>query len=522
MELSLEEKAGQLIMTYFHGETANEEAKTLIQDTKIGGIIYYTWSNGLTSPKQVKTLSEKLQEFALTNPNPIPLLIATDQETGIVNRLKEGFTLFPGNRAVGEIKDAKIAETIGLYVGRELKNVGINMNLAPVVDVNNNPKNPVIGVRSFGEDPELVSLLGQGALNGYKKANVIATLKHFPGHGDTTTDSHENLPIVHKSQEELEKVELSPFKALAPSAQAIMTAHILTAFDSQHCATISKSTLDYLRETIGFQGVIVSDSLVMEGLLKQCQTIDEAAIRSLNAGCDLLLLGGRLLSGERKNELSVADIQRVHRSIIAAVESGRISEERINQAVERVLNLKTQIDCHENDFSLKDHQNFAQKVASLALKTIKNDKKLIASLHEKSIAIVAPHILQQDIQKTHFLEAGKQVDLHGFNPTNVDLEKIKQDTQNADVIFIFSYNAWKTPSQAALIQSLIDTNKPVALFVVKDPIDASLFPNANLILNTFDPTFFSIQAIYNFLYQLKGPEKKTDSSSCFSITKNSL
>ncbi len=157
--MSIEEKAGQLLMVHFHGEDANEDAKTLIQDVKAGGIIYYNWSNGLSSPKQVKQLSASLQKLAQSNRIPLPLFIATDQEGGAVTRLKNGFTVFPGNKALGETGDPNLAEEAAQTMGKEMHAVGINVNFAPVVDVNINPKNPVIGVRSFGDTPNKVNLL---------------------------------------------------------------------------------------------------------------------------------------------------------------------------------------------------------------------------------------------------------------------------------------------------------------------------------------------------------------------------
>jgi len=341
-DLSLEEKVGQLLMVHFHGEMVNEEARILVQETKVGGIIYYNWSNGLHSPEQVRSLSLDLQRLAQGNEVSIPLLIATDQEGGAVTRLQSGFTKFPGNRALGETGDLDLAEEVAFVMGKELQAVGVNMNLAPVVDVDSNPRNPVIGVRSFGEDPEKVALLGEKFIKGFKQANVIATLKHFPGYGDVDIDPHEDLPVLHKSKEELERVELFPFKKLSSSTEAIMTAHILVpALDEQNCSTLSEKTLAYLRDTIGFQGVIVADSLVMEGVLKKCHSVEEASIAALNAGCDLLILGGKLLIGERRGfELGLSDIQRVHRSIIQAVRSGQILEVRLNEAVARILELK--------------------------------------------------------------------------------------------------------------------------------------------------------------------------------------
>lgn len=341
-DLSLEEKVGQLLMVHFYGEVANIDAHELICETKVGGIIYYNWSNGLNSPSQVKNLSEGLQALAAKNPHPVPLIIAVDQEGGRVTRLKEGFTLFPGNGVLGELGDLNLTEEQAFCMGSEMKAVGITLNLAPVVDVNCNPQNPVIGNRSFGSDPQRVSCFAQRALRGFHRAGVKTTLKHFPGHGDVELDSHEDLPIVRKSLAQLEKMELLPFAQLADSSDAVMTAHLLVpALDPDYCSTLSEKTLGYLREKIGFQGVIIADSLIMKGAMKGYERIEEVAVAALRAGCDILLLGGKLLNGmDRGSELSVADIKRVHAFLVAAVKEGMVSEQRVDLAVERILKLK--------------------------------------------------------------------------------------------------------------------------------------------------------------------------------------
>ena len=208
--MTLEEKVGQLFVAHFRGEVANEDAKNLIQDVKVGGIIYYNWSNGLTSPEQARELSAGLQALSQQNRIPIPLLISADQEGGVVIRLNNGFTIFPGNKALGMTGNPKLAEEAALATGKELRAVGINMNLAPVVDVNSEPRNPVIGIRAFSDSPETVLAFGKMALSGYNQAHTIATLKHFPGHGDVLVDSHENLPVNQKSIKELEHTELLP------------------------------------------------------------------------------------------------------------------------------------------------------------------------------------------------------------------------------------------------------------------------------------------------------------------------
>lgn len=502
-QMSIEEKVGQLLMVYFHGEKVNEEARRLVQETKVGGIIYYNWANGLTSPDQVYALSKNLQRFVRANRFPIPLFLAIDQEGGAVTRLKEGFTLFPGNRALGMTGLPHLAEISALAIGRELKAVGINMNLAPVVDVNSNQRNPVIGIRAFGDTPEIVVAFGERALSGYNRAGIITTLKHFPGHGDVEVDSHKDLPIIHKSLEELEEVELLPFMQFASSADVIMTAHILVpALDSENCATISKKVLMYLREKIGFKGVIISDSLAMKGVLKKCHTLEKAAIQAFLAGCDILVLGGDELFSK---DFSAVGIAKIHLALVEAVKSGQISESRLNEATQKILNLKEryigvenlnhQVKRHKIILS-KKHRAIAQKIAALALKTITEEP--IKDLHEKRIYLFAPQLISSSIYQTNLLGLGKKMSacfFNDLNPSKEEIEKAKVCAQEADVLFICSYDAWKYPTQAQMIHSLLETGKPVVLIVTRDPSDSFLFPNAQNIYHTFSPTTPSIQAV---------------------------
>lgn len=483
--MSLEEKVGQVLMVHFHGAVANVEARSLIQDVKVGGIIYYNWSNELSSPGQIRALSKGLQAWAT-----IPLFIAVDQEGGVVSRLNEGFTVFPGNKALGMAGDPHLAEEAALAMGQEARAVGVNMILAPVVDVNINPRNPVIGIRSFGEDPNKVVELGKKALEGYKKAKVISTLKHFPGHGDVEIDSHEDLPHINKSMEALEQVELLPFTQLAPYAEAMMTAHLLVpALDKENCSTVSEKTLAYLKNTIGFKGVILSDSLVMEGILKRCHSVDEAAIQALQAGCDVLILGGKqLIDGNQSLELTVEDVRRVHRSLVAAVKTGRIAESRINEAVEKILSLKEQYPSSEEEIDFAKHKAIAQKIAARALRVTK--RVPIALLDQKTISVFAPQILQESIHQTSLPKMGKATHLF----FGEDWEGAKPFADKGEVLIVCSYNAWKNPKQLALIQSLLSTGKPVILFVLRDSLDASLFPDAPMMIETFSPTSVSIQA----------------------------
>ena len=226
--MSLEEKVGQMFVTYAYGDTIEDSdpamiaanrrdhgvdtGRALIEKYNLGGIIYFAWSNNVNNPQQIANLSNEVQEVATNHGAKVPALISTDQEQGIVVRVGPPATQFPGNMALGAARQASYAEQAAAITGRELRAIGINQNYAPVADVNVNPANPVIGVRSFSSDPGLVSTLTGAQVDGYQSENVASTSKHFPGHGDTDVDSHTGLPIIHHSRAELDAIDLPPFR----------------------------------------------------------------------------------------------------------------------------------------------------------------------------------------------------------------------------------------------------------------------------------------------------------------------
>lgn len=512
-DMTLEEKVGQLLMVHFTGECANEDAKTLIQKVHVGGFIYYNWSNGLHSPKQVVELSLGLKRLSEQSRLGIPLFIAVDQEGGVVARLTKGFTLFSGNKALAMTGNEELSKQCAYAIGKELRAVGVNFNLSPVVDVNSNPRNPIIGIRAFGDSVGVVIPFAQKAIQGYHQAGIIVSLKHFPGHGDVEVDSHFDLPVIKKSKQSLQEVELLPFSKLAVHSDTVMTAHVVVpSLDPDNCATLSKNILDILRKEMGFKGVIISDSLVMGGLLKNCGSVDEAAIRAFNAGCDVILLGGKQIMESQKDfELTVADVERIHQSMVDAVRKGVISEARLNEAVHRILSLK-----HKYDLTIKDvkeedlvlvinteeHQELAKKIATLALRVAEN-KSLSLPLQQCRVAVFSPGLLQESINQTSLLKLGAEnhaLFFKGLNPTEEEIQRAMEAAKQADVLIVCSYNAWKNTSQVALMQALSQHKKPIICLALRDPQDATLFPEADLIITTFSPAVPSIQAACNYLY----------------------
>lgn len=488
--MSLEEKVGQLLMVHFLGEELNDDARKLVQQAHVGGIIYFRTANGLTSPEQVRRLSSGLQELAR-----IPLFIAIDSEGGPVTHLKQGFTLFPSNWAVGLTNDPQFAYKVALASSQELKAVGINMNLAPVVDVNTNPKNPVIGIRSFGSTPEQVALFGKAALAGYRQGGIIATLKHFPGHGDVAVDSHYGLPITYKSQNELQTVELYPFAKLAKEAEVIMSAHLLVpSIDPDMCATFSPRLLQgVLREKLGFTGVIISDSLLMDGALLQAKSVENAAIEAFNAGCDLLIIAG----GFSKKTLGFADSMcSVHKALVQAVLDGRISHEKLDSSLRRILQLKEKYTLRpQTAGALKtlESQALCRQIAKASVQTIYNH--LPADFSAKSMAIISPEALSLELSQTEMAaKAGSLCYYKTMQPSGEDIDKAVEAVKSVDAIIVISASAWKFPSQVDLVKRLQQTGKKVILVCVGFPKDAELYPVCAAAIATFSPSPASLDA----------------------------
>lgn len=500
-ELTLEEKVGQLLIVHFNGERMNADAELLVQKIGVGGFIYYNWSNGLNNPQQVRELSQGLQELAKSTRQSIPLIITTDQEGGRVSRLIHGFTIFPGNRAVALTRSLDLCEKSAFFMGQEMYDVGINLNLAPVVDINTHIRNPVIGIRSFSDDPSTVSSFGRAALNGFHRAHVLTTLKHFPGHGDVEIDSHEGLPILKKDLVDLERGELRPFRELSEHTEAILTAHmIVPALDEFHCTTLSKKSLDYLRQEIGFKGLIISDSLVMEGLLKCCGTIEEAAVRAFQAGCDLILLGGKQLIGAHQNlELNTKEVEKIHQALVKAVKTGLISEERLNVSIRRILDFKNKLQKPHSfeKIELSTHQECADEVAKRAIQSVGSKKCLL--IDPRKICIVHPYIMEEALLNSGWMDLSHEVHFIPYDHLNPTLNcKETQNWEDSDLVIFFPYDFFKNSPQSEMLDLLVNMQKPILVVSVNEFSEIH-HPHVSMSLMTFSPTLTSLKEAYKYL-----------------------
>ncbi|HET9001069.1 MAG TPA: beta-N-acetylhexosaminidase [bacterium] len=312
---------GQLFTVDFSGPEPSDEIERLIVDGGVGGVILF--DKNVEGPGQIARLTNALQRLASEAGHP-PLLVSVDQEGGPVVRLRG--TWFPSAMAFGAAADETLAARAAEATARELRAAGIHLNFAPVLDVNSNPANPVIGVRSYGEDPARVARLGVAAIAGTQSAGVLATAKHFPGHGDTLLDSHLALPIVSHRRDRLDAVELLPFReAVHAGVAAVMTAHVVyPALDPDHPATLSARIIALLRKEWGFGGLVVSDSMRMQAIAGR-HAPGDAAVQAVRAGVDVVLALGAV-----EAQWEALDAVR------AAARDGRIPAGRIREAAERI------------------------------------------------------------------------------------------------------------------------------------------------------------------------------------------
>ncbi|MGI5823353.1 MAG: beta-N-acetylhexosaminidase [Dethiobacteria bacterium] len=326
-EMTLEEKIGQMVIIGFGGPEIDDHVESMIREHRVGGLILF--GRNIADKNQLTGLITGLQ--AINQDNRLPLFIAVDEEGGRISRLPQGSPRLPANKTLGEQNDPEYSFTVGQETGAELAAFGFNMNFAPVLDIFSNPQNEVIGDRSFGNNPEIVSRLGLAVMKGLQSKNIISVVKHFPGHGDTHVDSHAGLPVVEYDRKRLDSFEFVPFKeAIAGGAEAIMTAHIMySEIDPGKPATMSREILTgILRHDLGFGGLIITDDLEM-GAIVENYALEEAALAAVLAGADILLVCHS--SGYQ---------ERVLGRLKAAVQSGELTRERVDESVARIIELK--------------------------------------------------------------------------------------------------------------------------------------------------------------------------------------
>lgn len=334
-KMTLDEKIGQMLILGFEGYMVDKEVLSLIDDYHVGGFILF--KRNIENNSQLLGLLNDLKEA--NSQHSIPLFLSLDEEGGRVSRLTVELEALPSNEIIGEKNDSDFSFEIGNIIGEKLRGFGFNMDFAPVFDINSNPNNPVIGDRSFGSNPEVVRRLGVATMKGIQNKDVISVIKHFPGHGDTSVDSHLGLPKVDKGLEGLENFELKPFKgAIEDGADAIMISHILfPQIDDENPASLSHSIItNILRDKMNFEGIVITDDLTMGAIIDN-YSIEEAVIKAVIAGSDIVLV-----CHDYDKEFAAI------KTLKDAVKDGVISEARIDESVYRILKLKKEYGLNNN------------------------------------------------------------------------------------------------------------------------------------------------------------------------------
>ncbi|XZH04528.1 glycoside hydrolase family 3 N-terminal domain-containing protein [Clostridium perfringens] len=529
--MTLEEKLGQMIMPDFRmwqEEGAkepsdlteiNSEVAEVIDKYDLGGVILF--AENVKEISQTTTLIHDLQEVAINDEDGnLPLLITLDQEGGIVTRLGEGTNL-PGNMALGATRSEKSSYDAGYLIGRELNALGVNVNFAPVLDTNNNPENPVIGVRSISSNPELVGKLGKNIAKGIQDQGVAATAKHFPGHGDTSTDSHYGLPMVNKSIEELRETELKPFKiAIENGIDMIMTAHIQfpqiekdtfisKKDDSQIVipATLSDDIITgILREEMEYDGVVITDAMNMKAISDHFGELESTKM-AINAGIDIILMPTIL-----RNNDDVKKLDYIVNGILDYIKSGEIKEEEITDSVERIVKLKIDrgiIDLKNNNVSLEEkikkaketvgsieNRNIERRIAEEAITITKNEDNILP-LNPKEgekVLLIAPnesqiHSMKFGINRLiHENSLNKiQLDTYEYNNIEVIDDVLREKIESSDYIIVASLasnadhlkpGTWNRDLPRSVMDYGNKLNKDTVLISLRNPYDLAAYDNA--------------------------------------------
>ncbi|WP_344840031.1 glycoside hydrolase family 3 protein [Kribbella ginsengisoli] len=527
--MTLEDKIGQMFVLFAYGPDASKpDARNtalygvatpaeVVAKYKPGGWIYFNARDNVTSPTQLATYSNQLQAAALKTGLHLPLTIATDQEQGVVVRIGPPATQFGGNMAHGATRDTKDARTAAGITGRELKAMGIRQDYAPVADVNVNALNPVIGVRSFSSDPKLVSDMTVAQVRGYQEdAGIMATAKHFPGHGDTVDDSHNALPTINHTRAQWDAIDAPSFKAaIKAGIDSIMTAHIVVpSLDpSGDPATLSKPILTgVLRGELGFKGLVITDALEMAAVRAKYGDA-EVAVRAIEAGADQLLLP------------PAPDVQ--FKAVVDAVKSGRISERQVNESVLRVLLMKLKngvlfqpyVDPAKIATKVGTPASLAtaQKIVDKSVTLVKNDAKALPLTKDpRKILVTGWGVTTTQSLANSLTKRGATTTVAqtGAAPTDAAIADAVSKAQANDVTVVLTQKAWDTKvvdpgaKQQKLVKDLLATGKTVIVVAVRDPYDIAYFTAAPTYLATYGYAAVSMESLAKVLYGEIAPTGK--------------
>ncbi|MDN0093730.1 glycoside hydrolase family 3 protein [Yersinia rohdei] len=521
--MSFEEKLGQILMVDIRSWSndsngdkkpfieINDSVSKMIHDYHLGSIILFR-ENLIDTPQTVELINN-LQR-ARSN---FPLFISTDQEGGYVTRLRVG-TEMPGNMALGATGSAKLAQQTGSIHGYELSSLGFNFNFGPVVDVNNNQNNPVIGVRSYSNDPVLVGELARSYISGIHKSNVLTSLKHFPGHGNVTSDTHFALPTVNIDKAAWQQVELKPFVEVMPVTDAIMTAHIVVpALDNAMLtnikgekigtpATLSEPILTgILRNQLKFDGLILTDAMDMGAITSNFDR-NWSIKQAIMAGNDIVLM-----PMEIKNSASIKQLNALYRYLTAEAVNDPVLKQRINDAAQRViytkLNKRISPDPHdvtiaERVVASKNHKNIENFISEQAITLIKNDSVLPYHIKpHNNIIVFSDEKPRNELIAKHLFEIADKFNVTfdvknevvKLDKDNVSLEDIAKQIKGQNLIIMATYNLKLNPVNAQRIIDVANKEKiPLVVISSRNPYDIAYLSNVKANIAIYGITGFDV------------------------------
>lgn len=494
-EMTTAQKVAQLFMVSLWGEALTDEGREFLTTYNPGGVILFGYN--VSSPAQITRLTNSIQQASGEHANGIPAWIAIDQEGGVVSRLPEGFTTFPVSMAVAATGDPAYARAMGAAMAEEMRAVGITMDLAPVADVETNPNNPVIARRAFSADPRISATMVAATIEGLQGGGVMATAKHFPGHGDTGNDSHVELPIVPLDRERLESVELVPFRdAITADVGAIMVAHIwYPALDPTPDMPASLSypvITGLLREELGFNGLIMTDALDMNAIDQQ-YSLARAAVLAVQAGADLITPGPH--AGLHAQRAAIE-------AVISAVEDGTIPLSQIEDSVRRILRLKAHYgvldwlpldpETVEQRINREAHEQLVQEILAAAVTLAYDSGSFVPLDSAQRISLIYPATYPSIGRICEAYDPDLRLLGVSEWPVDEEFTWATSAAQWADVTVVFTYDAYHNPAQQQLVRSLPPERTIVV--ALRSPYDRLAFPRISAYMLAYTPLSPAIQA----------------------------
>ena len=520
-EMTTQEKLAQMMIVALRSDAGNTKNATEIDSDyaemmskyDFGGIILF--AGNIVDPAQTVTLIRDSQEAAMKSARGIPMFICVDQEGGMVNRVSFG-TTGSGNMALAAAGDTALTEETAKMMGDEIKALGFNMDFAPDSDVNSNPANPIIGVRSFSDDPNLVAEHVKAFIKGMDEAQISTALKHFPGHGNVGEDSHTHLPCSDFSLEKIKAMDLIPFQAgIDAGTDMIMTAHIqfpkieketyVSIKDGEEInlpATLSRTIVTgILREQMGYNGIVITDAMVMDAIDEHFDPMD-AAVMAINADVDILLCPVDLYKDAEVN--SLPDMDKYMEGLLARVEAGDISTEELDNSVYRILKLKK-----ERGIEAPSEQQAAEaadavgtsanhkrewEIAQAGMTLLRNENGALPLNSEQSVLILYPaerrgpsvEYAVNRLQKEGLLDASKVTSMC-YADLAADNAELQQAMVKADKLVVLSQSTVRNEEIAKLIGQAHESGKQAVLLCLNLPYDAACYEEADAVLCAYQP-----------------------------------